>query len=259
MTIIIGIDCATEDKNVGLARGRLADGGIQVSEALSNFKAGEALLTLRRWIDPGTPTLVAVDAPLGWPQQMGETLVNHKAGEPMAVEANQLFRRRTDVYIKERLSQQPLDVGADRIARTAHRALRLLGELGTALSQPISLAWKPSLHGVTAIEVYPAATLISYGIPARCYKDEGGTNARTNIVNRLDDHITLSDEQSRLACVADADVLDAVVCILAGADFLRERAVAPREQDMEVARKEGWIWCRNLGASAPNPGIAADA
>jgi predicted RNase H-like nuclease len=259
MTAIVGIDCATEDKKVGLARGKFVGGCVEVSEALSNFKAGEVLLTLRRWIDPSIPTLLAIDAPLGWPQRMGETLVAHQAGEAIAVEANQLFRRRTDVYIKERLSQQPLDVGADRIARTAHRALRIIAELGAGLSQPVDLAWEPSLHGVAAIEVYPAATLVSYKIPARCYKEEGAAEARRNIVDRLGDHIASIEEHSRVACLADADVLDAVVCVLAGADFLRGQAEAPRQQDREVTYKEGWIWCRTLEVLPPNPRFSADA
>jgi predicted nuclease with RNAse H fold len=252
MATIIGIDCATEDKKIGLARGKLAEGRAEISEALSNFRAGEVLPTLRRWIDPNTPTLLAIDAPLGWPEEMGRALVSHKAGEPIAVEANQLFRRRTDIYIKEHLSQQPLDVGADRIARTAHRALRIIAELRAGLAQPVDLVWRPSLHGVGVVEVYPAATLVSYRIPARCYKDDGETEARTNIVNRLGDHVGLNNEQLRIACIADADVLDAVVCILAGVDFLRGQAEAPRGPDIEAAYKEGWIWCRALEAMAPN-------
>lgn len=79
--------------------------------------------------------------------QMGAMLVGHEAGKPITVQANQFFRRRTDVYIKERLSQQPLDVGADRIARTAHRALMIIVELGAGFPQPIDLAWEPPLHG----------------------------------------------------------------------------------------------------------------
>ena len=250
MVVIIGIDCATQDKNIGLALGKLSEGRLQVSKAISSLRPGGVASTLREWADPNLPTLLAIDAPLGWPQAMGATLLAHEAGKPIAVAPNLLFRRRTDVHIKERLSQQPLDVGADRIARTAHRALQLIGGLGTSLGQPIELAWDPLFHDIRAIEVYPAATLVAYKIPARSYKDEGGAEARNEILTRLCEHVTLDGDELRAACLADADVLDAVVCVLAGADFIMGRAEAPQDEDL--ARKEGWIWCRKLEAETPN-------
>ena len=39
---------------------------------------------------------------------------------------------------------------------------------------------------------------------------------------------------------ASADALDALVCVLAAADFMRGRAGPP--SDLETARQEGWIW-----------------
>jgi hypothetical protein len=41
---------------------------------------------------------------------------------------------------------------------------------------------------------------------------------------------------------ASPDVRDAVVCTLAGADFLAGRVMAP--DDLALARREGWIWVR---------------
>jgi len=43
----------------------------------------------------------------------------------------------TDDEIFARLEKRPLDVGADRIARTVHAALALLEELGRLPGQPI--------------------------------------------------------------------------------------------------------------------------
>jgi len=251
MVTIIGIDCAVQDKNVGLARSQLVEGKAQVSEAKSNFKRGEVLTTLLEWIDPDSPTLLAIDAPLGWPEAMGDTLAGHEAGRFIPIEPNHFFRRRTDIYIKEQLLQQPLDVGADRIARTAHRALQLLSELRVALHQSVDLAWSHKVYSVQAIEVYPAATLASYKIPARLYKDESGKETRLSILERLGGHLALSSEQLRRNCVDDADVLDAVVCVLAGADFLLGRAETPQDQDVKLAQKEGWIWSRPLDEPVP--------
>jgi hypothetical protein len=86
--------------------------------------------------------------------------------------------RRTDASIKEKLGRQSLDVGADRIARTAHSALKILHQLSKRLSTQIPLAWHPRISGIAAIEVYPAATLAAYGISARSYKESDAESAR---------------------------------------------------------------------------------
>ena len=55
--------------------------------------------------------------------------------------------------------------------------------------------------------------------------------------------------QQRLAAVS-ADERDAVICTIAGADFLAGRAEPPPAVDRETAEKEGWIWVRRPGESA---------
>jgi len=50
--------------------------------------------------------------------------------------------------------------------------------------------------------------------------------------------LTLPGNQERLE--GKTDVLDAAVCVQAGCDFLRGRAIAPT--DLALAKKEGWIW-----------------
>jgi hypothetical protein len=44
--------------------------------------------------------------------------------------------------------------------------------------------------------------------------------------------------------IASADVLDAAVCLLAAADFLAGNAIPPSNEFM--ARREGWIWIRQI-------------
>lgn len=39
---------------------------------------------------------------------------------------------------------------------------------------------------------------------------------------------------------ADDDILDAVVCVLAGADYLSGKTIQPTNE--VLAKKEGWIW-----------------
>jgi predicted RNase H-like nuclease len=242
---IIGIDCAVQDKRVGLAFGVFNGESLEVRFATPG-RSEKVLGQVEEWINPKVPTLLAIDAPLGWPTPLGKTLVNHQAGQPIIDEANLLFRRETDREIRRRLQRQPLDVGADRIARTAHRALEIIWQLAAKLGlREIPLAWAPDLRqGVWAIEVYPAATLIACPIPIKGYKDvKKGMSERRDIVKRLRGHLHLPGnlDAGLVGCV---DTLDAVVCLLAGVDFLIGRAVPPLAGQQQQALKEGWIWCR---------------
>jgi hypothetical protein len=123
---------------------------------------------------------------LGWPKALGEELHSHEAGESIRVEPNQLFRRETDLFIKREIGKQSLAVGADRIARTAHAALTLLDEIREVTGQPIPLSWKPGYaSGLSAIEVYPAATLIVHDMHVSGYKRIDGQKARRKLVSKL--------------------------------------------------------------------------
>ena len=147
-----------------------------------------------------------------------------------------------DRFIHAQVGKNPLDVGADRIARTAHAALTLLGELRRRLHCDIPLAWSPGqCNSISAIEVYPAATLLAHTIDARNYKKPGNRAERNVIVNSLRSHVDLEDTST---IRESADALDAVVCLLAGGDFLRGQVMPPT--DYALAKKEGWIWVRPL-------------
>jgi predicted nuclease with RNAse H fold len=198
-----------------------------------------AIAFVTAWLrDSDTPGLIAIDAPLGWPQGMAKELSGHRAGEPIHMAPNELFRRETDRFIQRTLRKTPLDVGADRIARTAHAALRVLGEIRRELALPIPLAWFSPPQGVAAIEVYPAATLLAHGIRASGYKRSTQVEARQEIITALARIMTIKVQASLLETSADA--LDAVVCLLAAKDFLDGGAVGPTNR--EVAEIEGWIW-----------------
>ena len=241
---LFGIDCAVEDANVGVARGRLTATGLVVQEAAQCTRQHKAIDTIVRWIEEeqNTPALLAIDAPLGWPAPLSVVLSEHRAGQEILTEANAIFRRCTDRFIHTQVGKNPLDVGADRIARTAHAALTLLGELRRRLHCDIPLAWSPGqCNSISAIEVYPAATLLAHTIDARNYKKPGNRAERNVIVNSLRSHVDLEDTST---IRESADALDAVVCLLAGGDFLRGQVMPPT--DYALAKKEGWIWVRPL-------------
>lgn len=237
---IVGIDCATDPKKVGLALSEFDE----VSHRLLCAQQGAGLNlaeTVAEWINHQHPVLIALDAPLGWPMDLGQSLHNHAAGAPIEAEGNQLFRRETDRFIKRRLNKQPLDVGADRIARTALAALNLLKGIRDFTGCEIPLAWRPEIEQTSAIEVYPAATLTSHVMPAQGYKTNSAEHehVRSRIIDDLEEYIAIED---RAPLLKSADTLDAVICCLAAADFLSGKSSQP--EDLELAMKEGWIWVR---------------
>ncbi len=161
---VIGIDCAVKATNVGLALGRFSDGITFVETVVRGSSEPDLPGIIEGWLSdrPEGPALLALDAPLGWPAPLAQALPDHRAGEVLQPTADQLFRRTTDGFVWKRIGKRPLDVGADRIARTAHAALRLLDQLRQRIASPIPLAWQPDIGGIAAIEVYPAATLMAH-------------------------------------------------------------------------------------------------
>lgn len=243
-TTIIGIDCATEDLKVGLSLGFARGDRCVVQCAVACSKGLEIAEEAAGWLKGSMRGLIALDAPLGWPRPLCKALTEHRAGDPFQDTAHQLFRRATDRFIKKRIGKLPLDVGADKIARTAVSALTLLSKIRQRTGWSIPLAWEPSYSDrVAAIEVYPAATLVARRLPDRNYKEKGKIAARQTIITGLERMMQLP--QDRTAMEVSADALDAAICVLAGFDFLRGDACKP--EDAELARREGWIWVRPSG------------
>lgn len=230
---ILGVDCATKPKNTGLCC--VLDHRIEHAETGD----GSVAERLAAWIEPGTPTLLAFDAPLGWPSALAPALVDHRAGDPLRPEANELFHRLTDDEIQERLGKRPLEVGADLIARTAREALSVLQELRDRTGLSIPLGWEGAPADVAVIEVYPAATLQAHGFRSSGYKGGRGRPVRESILDDFD------VGPHREALAANADVFDAWLCTLAGRDYLEGRCVPPTDAQRERALIEGWIWVRS--------------
>ncbi len=236
---IIGIDCATDPKKVGLARGVLTGDNLIIDQLTKPAADQTVSDVVSGWIDINTPTLLAVDAPLGWPASLGEQLIGHSAGGLISEDSNNLFRRHTDKFIKKVVGKQPLDVGADRIARTALAGLKYINDIGEMVSCTIPLAWEPELiSNISAIEVYPAATLKQSGIRSDGYKKKENTVERNEIFSALSQTIRFTTDTSQL--IKDDDVLDASVCVLSGSHFLNKQCIPP--DDLRLAKKEGWIW-----------------
>jgi hypothetical protein len=243
MTVnIIGIDCATQDPKVGMCLAEADARRLRILQVATGKGIVSPIHQIVEWIESEGTTLLALDAPLGWPLPLSNILSRHEAGQLIHIKPDLLFRRRTDLIVEEILGKRPLEVGADRIARTAHSALELLSKIGEIEDRQIPLVWKHNqLPPLSAIEVYPSATLRTRSVKSEGYKGKDRVNARSSILEQIQNELDITTDKSVI--VSDDNMFDAVICALAAFDFMNGECLIP--VDMELARKEGWIWFRS--------------
>jgi hypothetical protein len=242
--LLVRVDAAVDPAKCGLALGewscRRRD-PVRLRTAGTMSERGGLAGLLMPALAQAERVLVAIDAPLGWPASLARALHAHAAGAHLDSAAHDLFRRTTDRRVREVVGKQTLDVGADRIARTAKSALDILEQARQLMAEPIELAWQPNFAArLAAIEVYPAGTLKARQLPCIGYKRSGGAPTRKRIARALGAEIA---GLHRHAAGQD-DVFDACLCLVAARDFLLGEAVAPSPTEAELARREGWIWVR---------------
>lgn len=245
---LIGLDAASDRRNFGYAIGtcrsgvgEVASAGCLASDAHTCTGLDHVVEAIGTAIDRGS-VLIAIDAPLGWPLALSTELHRHHAGESIGAPKEAMFRRATEVRLRrpEYGRHQPLEVAADRIARAAYEALKVLGELRDRTGLALPLAWSPAFTGAAVIEVYPAATLKAHALPSRGYKKPEQIAVRRDIAMRIADRFRALDAH----CEASANAFDAALCVLAATDFLSGDCEPPDEHNEAIARREGWIWVR---------------
>ena len=220
--IVVGLDMATKKEKQGVAVGNISDGRIKV------VSVGDGWI-LDRILNDYNPTLLAIDSPLGWPAAMHLALCGHRAGEKITASPDKVFQRATDEFIKDKFGKRPLQVGANLIARTAHAACELLGE------RKIPVRLKPGiLKCLSAIEVYPAATLLAHNWSREDLLKSG--------------NFVFQREGDQKRAEGNDDIFDACVCLLAARDFLLDKCYKPQKGDAEKAKIEGWIWVKQRDA-----------
>jgi len=241
---IIGIDCATQPNKIGVAIGEFHSDQLSLDTVFPKFSGWQDLLDcLTTYVHDNPSTLLALDAPLGWPESMGMFLQDHQVGEHIPFEKPRFFSRHTDRFIREKFKHNPLEVGADRIARTAHAALDLLHNLRDKTGLRIPMAWERNTIDTTmAIEVYPAATLLTRRLNTRGYKKPASFIAREKLFSRFYKEISLDVSTEQV--VETSHGFDAAICTMAALYFLRGECYVP--EDEAHAKKEGWIWVRRV-------------
>ncbi len=181
---------------------------------------------------------------------MGPELSHHQAGEYVSTSPDDLFHRETDRVVWRTTGKRPMEVGADKIARAALSALRLLESLRRESGQALPLAWSPGpVRQPSVIEVYPAMTLRSRGLSEMGYKGNKPMNhaRREGLVASLGPELSVAEPAP---LVRSDDALDAALCLMAAADFLNGYGLEP--EDMARSQKEGWIWFRQKDSISGN-------
>ena len=240
--LLLGLDCASQPTNNGLARATLDGDRITVHDARVGHSADDIVSTLAGWLRESPEAVLALDAPLGWPAPMADALSAHHAGEPLAPEANDMFNRSSDLVVWCVLGKKPMEVGANWLARTAHAALRTLNAVREHV--PVEMGWTPgAVRGRQALEVYPGATLVARGLSARGYKTAEATGRRSDILDTLGVDIA---PEARATAIATDHALDAVLCCVAAADYACGAVLTPASAGVSAATAghEGWIWFR---------------
>lgn len=163
---ILGIDAAVDPRNTGYAIATCNAGKWRIDGLSTGARTTDLADDVAAQLHPSRPILLAIDAPLGWPRPLAESLGRHRAGEPLDANPAKIFARETDRFVREKTGLKPLDVGADRIARTATAALALIERLRATSGRPLTLLPGPeSTAAGGLIEVYPAAILKQRGLP----------------------------------------------------------------------------------------------
>ena len=126
----------------------------------------------------GSSDMTGIDCPVGWPDAFLPFLAGHLAFEPHPVLDHDgiagrrlLAYRDTDRFVTARTGLIPLSVAADRLAHPAMRC--------AVIQAKIAVDYGPQARDGSGrlAEVYPAASLKSWGLLARGYKGRGEVHA----------------------------------------------------------------------------------
>lgn len=258
---IIGIDCATENKKIGIVFSTFTENKWTVTEISQGLNIVNLIRKLRSFRQKNEKTLIAFDAPLGFPINLGKFLNSHKAGLPINNWENgykehisQYVDRYTDRVIREKLNLIPLSVGADKISRVTFRTMELIGMIEKELGKKLSLTWKPeNCKDISFIEVYPASTLKSYRQPHNQYKQKKDYYNRNVIIDFISSEVEIDEKFVRnFPFENKIDALDALICAFTGKEFIKGNLTSFDElidkKDLEevesIVLNEGWIWTK---------------
>ena len=226
---ILGIDLASQPARTAACLLDMEDGRVFAS-TLHRGCDDQILDTLAAQADA-----IGIDAPFGWPRAFRDAVGSWTHESWSTTLRDRLRFRETDRFV-QRLhpDNRPLSVSTDLISLPGMRAMAFLRR-----------------HGVTdlsggdgrSFEVYPAASLRAWSLPATGYKktrDPRSTALRREIVAGLNRRFGPFDPPDKV--LTDADCLDAWIAAATGHLAASGQTHLPADEPARnAARKEGWI------------------
>ncbi|MFC7451425.1 DUF429 domain-containing protein [Rhodococcus daqingensis] len=236
----VGVDLAAEPRKTAVAVIAWSGGAARVENlwlGVGNAEIVEAVRGSER---------TGIDSPFGWPEAFVRFLTEHDTGTLQATNdleskdgRRPLAMRRTDLLVRASTGLSPLSVSADRIAHVAFRCAGLLAELREREVEASRVSGR-------AVEVYPAAALLGWGLPARGYKGRMNRAALTELVTGFAEAAPWLDlGEAEWLCRESDDAFDAVVAAVVARAAALGKTELPADPDREVAEREGWIHLPN--------------
>jgi predicted nuclease with RNAse H fold len=168
----------------------------------------------------GRADMVGIDIPFGWPDAFVEAIYAHHNHQPWHVASQEELRyRRTDRFVWRETRRPPLSVSSDKLAIPAFRVASLLS------------LWNAERTGAGKyVEVYPRASRGRWNLETKSVSEVAD---RAPWLRLKPEHVTSCDD--------DDDCYDALLAALVTrAQALGECEPIP-EEDLDAARREGWI------------------
>jgi predicted nuclease with RNAse H fold len=233
--LTIGVDLAAEPKGTAVAGIEWADGRAKLVNLMLGATDGYIVEA------SSSAGKIGIDCALGWPDRFVDFVVNHRAFNH---EVNREFGamdwrkdlsyRETDRRVRELTGRWPLSVATDRLGVTALRCAGLMERLGAA-GVDVDRA---GFGGV--VEVYPAGSLKIWGFDTAGYRATAG--ARSTLLDAISSKAPWIDfSEFREMMVDSCDAFDAVIASLAARAAAIGSATLPSDDDLAIARVEGWI------------------
>ena len=242
--ITLGIDLSTSRKNTSYCQ-------IDWSGAEPRLVAGPTTPAARNQWESlhsaiGTSDKVAIDVPLGWPVAFSREVSAHARGEAWTADRDKCLWRVTDDRVarvkgvEDKGARRPLSVSANLIGATAMDAAKELGRYSIDRSG----------RSGKFCEVYPAVALRRWGFPDVGYKGADSIEQRTRLANLILAGVPWASVALGLQALicGDDNHLDSFLCALIARLVAIGDAEGPSDNELEMARIEGWIWLPNPGS-----------
>ncbi|MEC5179855.1 DUF429 domain-containing protein [Arthrobacter sp. CG_A4] len=235
----LGVDLAAATKKTATAVIEWTDGAARLVDLSLDVADGEIVRLFT------TSAMTGIDCPVGWPAAFLPFLAGHLnfAAHPVldhdGIEGRRLLAYRdTDRFVTGRTGLIPLSVSADRLAHPAMRCAVIQAKIAR------DVAPQARDGSGRLAEVYPAASLKLWGIPARGYKGRGAPEVEK--LSRILDALTEAAPWLDLAgyrddLAASDDMFDAVIASLTARAVSVGKTLRPPAEQAARALTEGWI------------------